>query len=192
MDREEVLKAIKRKELEETLKGECLATINERVSRYQELNFSQLTPNTHFAFVSVECINLYRDGYFLACIALCQAVAEAIVRLMCQRSKFSSISNDYEINIENLHKREIQPDCDELFKGIWKDRNNYHHLNPTVPTEKSKLQDIAKNKILTLHKIESRVFEFAWTKYGAISPRYPKYWDFNENGLLNVYLRLET
>ena len=192
MDREEVLKAIKRKELEETLKGECLATIDERVSRYQELNFSQLTPNTHFSFVSVECINLYRDGYFLACIALCQAVAEAIVRLMCQRSKFSSISNDYEKNIENLHKRGIQPDCDELFKGIWKDRNNYHHLNPTVPTEKSKLQDIAKNKILTLHKIESRVFEFAWTKDGAVSPRYPKYWDFNENGLLNVYLRFET
>ena len=192
MDREEVLKAIKRKELEETLKGECLATIDERVSRYQELNFSQLTPNTHFAFVSVECINLYRDGYFLACIALCQAVAEAIVRLMCQRSKFSSISNDYEKNIENLNKRGIQPDCDELFKVIWKDRNNYHHLNPTIPTEKSKLQDIAKNKILTLHKIESRVFEFAWTKDGAISPRYPKYWDFNENGLLNVYLRFET
>jgi hypothetical protein len=192
MDREEVFKAIKRKELEETLKGECLATINERVSRYQELNFSQLTPNTHFAFVSVECINLYRDGYFLACIALCQAVVEAIVRLMCQRSKFSSISNDYEKNIENLHKREIQPDCDELFKGIWKDRDNYHHLNPTVPTEKSKLQDIAKNKILTLHKIESRVFEFAWIKDGAISPRYPKYWDINENGLLNVYLRFET
>jgi hypothetical protein len=192
MDREKVLKAIKRKELEQTLRGECFATIDERVSRYQELDFSQLTPNTHFAFVSVECINLYRDGYFLACIALCQAVAEAIVRLMCQRSKFSSISNNYEKNIENLRKRGIQPDCDELFKGIWKDRDNYHHLNPTVPTEKSKLQDIAKNKILTLHKIESRVFEFAWTKDGAISPRYPKYWDFNEDGMLDVYLRFET
>lgn len=192
MNREKVLKAIKRKELEETLKGECLAKIDERVSRYQELNFSQLTPNTHFAFVSVECINLYRDGYFLACIALCQAVAEAIVRLMCQRSEFSSISNDYEKNVENLHKRGIQPDCNELFKGIWKDRNNYHHLNPTVPTEKNKLKDIAKEKILALHKIESRVFKFAWTNDGAISPRYPKYWDSNENGLLNVYLRFET
>ena len=192
MDREEVLKAVKRYQLEETLKGDCLATIDERVSRYQELDFSQLTPNTHFAFVSVECINLYRDGYFLACIALCQAVAEAIVRLMCQRSRFSSISNDYEKNIENLYKRKIQPDCNALFKEIWKDRDNYHHLNPTVPIEKSKLQDIAKKKILTLHKIESKVFDFAWTKDGAISPRYRKYWDFNEDGLLNVCLRFET
>ena len=89
------------------------------------------------------------------------------------------------------HKRAIQPDCDALFKEIWEDRNNYHHLNPTIPTEKSKLQDIAKSKIIALHKIESKVFEFNIVG-GAVSPRYPKYWDFNENGMLNVYLRFET
>jgi len=192
MDKEEVLKTIKRKQLEDTLKGDFLATIDERISRYQELDFSQLTPNTHFAFVSVECINLYRDGYFFACIALCQAVAEAIVRLMCERSTFSSISDYYEENVKNLHKRKIQPDCDELLKEIWKERNDYHHLNLNIPNEKSKLQEIAKGKISALHSIESKVFEFAWTKDGAISPRYPKYWDFNKDGLLSVYLRFET
>ena len=111
---------------------------------------------------------------------------------MCERSNFNSISQDYEENIENLHKRKIPPNCNELFKEIWKDRNSYHHLNPTIPTEKSRLQDIAKSKIITLHKIESMVFEFTWTKDGAISPRYPKYWDFNKDGMLNVYLRFET
>lgn len=191
MDREKILKAIKRKQLEETMQGDFLATLNERISRYQELDFTQLTPNTHFAFVSVECINLYRDGYFLACIALCQAVAEAIVRLMCERSKFNSVSQDYEVNIQNLHKRKIQPGCNELFKEIWKDRHDYHHLNPNIPTEKSKLQDIAKNKIAALHKIESTVFEFKFGD-GSVSPQYPKFWDFNENGMLNVYLRIET
>jgi len=191
MDREEVPKAIKRKQLEENLKGDFLATIEERISRYQELDFIKLTPDTHFAFVSVECINLYRDGYFLACIALCQAVAEAIVRLMCERSEFNSISDDYEKNIENLRRRRIQPDCDQLFKEIWKDRNDYHHLNPTIPTEKSKLQDIAKSKIVNLHKIESKVFDFTIVD-GAVSPTYPKYWDCDKNGLLNVYLRFKT
>ena len=191
MDREEILKAIKRKQLEEDLRGDFLATLNERISRYQELDFIQLTPNTHFAFVSVECINLYRDGYFLACIALCQAVAEAIVRLMCERSKFTSISNEYEKNVENLHKRKIEPDCKELYEDIWKGRNDYHHLNPTIPSEKSRLQDIAKSKIIALHRIESRVFEFKIVN-GAVLPIYPKYWDFDENGMLNVYLRFET
>ena len=104
MNEEEVLKAIKRKQLEKNMQGEFLATIGERISRYQELDFIKLTPNTHFAFVSVECINLYRDGYFLACIALCQAVAEAIVRSMCERSNFNSIGQDYEENSKNLHK----------------------------------------------------------------------------------------
>jgi hypothetical protein len=125
-------------------------------------------------------------------IALCQAVAEAIVRLMCERSKFNSISQDYEVNIENLHKRAIEPDCNALFKEIWQDRNNYHHLNPTIPTERNKLRDIAKTKIIALHKIESEVFKFSFTNDGAISPRYPKYWDFDKDGMLNVYLRFET
>jgi len=191
MDKEEVCKAIKRKQLEKNLQMEFLATIEERILRYQELEFIKLTPNTHFAFISVECINLYRDAYYLACIALCQAVAEAIVRLMCERNSFSSISEDYEKNIERLHKRAIQPDCDALFKDIWKDRNNYHHLNPTITTEKSKLQDIAKSKIIALHEIESKVFEFNIID-GAVLPKYPKYWGYDNNGMLNVYLRFET
>ena len=190
MDKEEVLKAINRKELEENLKQEFLATLHERISRYQDLDFIKVTPNAHFASVSAECILLYRDGHFLACVALCQAVVEAIVRLMCERSKFSSISEDYEKNVENLQKRKIEPDCSKLFKEIWKGRNDYHHLNPEIPTERSELQDIARSKIITLHKIESEVFYFDWTKDGAISPRYPKYWGI-KNGLLNVFLRFE-
>jgi hypothetical protein len=191
LDREEVPRAIRRRQLEEDLKGEFLTTLDERISRYQELDFIKITPNTHFAVVSVECINLYRDGYFLACIALCQAVSEAIVRLMCQRTKFSSISKDYEKNVERLHNRKIQPHCYTLFKEIWKDRDSYHHLNPSIPSEKGELQRIANNKIITLHEIESKVFEFT-VMNGAISPKYPKYWDFDENGLLSVYLRFET
>lgn len=190
MDREEIQGAIKREQLKDSLGQDFLATIDERLSRYQELDFIKITPNAHFASVSDECIRLYRDGYFLACIALCQAVAEAIVRLMCERSKFTSISNDYEKNVENLRKRNIKPDCNQLFKEIWEGRHDYHHLNPGIPTERSKLQEIAKSKIATLHKIESTVFEFT-IKNGAISPKYLKYWDINRDGYLNVFLRLE-
>ncbi len=189
MDKKEILKMVNRKRLEDDLKQFSLATIDERISRYQELDFIKITPNTHFASVSSECILLYRDAYFLACIALCQAVAEAIARLMCKKSKFTSISNDYEKNNENLHKRKIEPDCHELFKEIWEGRNDYHHLNPQIPTEKTKLQSIAKTKIVTLHKIESRVFEFK-IQDGAILTRYPQYWDI-VNGRINAFLRFE-
>ena len=190
MDKEEVLRAVKREQLKESLEQDFLVTINERLSRYQELDFVKITPNAHFASVSAECILLYRDGYFLACIALCQAVAEAIVRLMCERGKFSSISNDYEHNIEKLHKRRIEPDCYELFKEIWTGRHDYHHLNPRIPTERDKLHEIARSKIATLHKVESEVFGFD-IKDGAILPKYPKYWDINKDGLMNAFLRFE-
>lgn len=190
MDREEVLRAVNREQLRENLEQDFHATIDERLSRYQELDFIKITPNAHFASVSAECILLYRDGYFLACIALGQAVAEAIVRLMCKRSKFTSVSDDYEANVERLRNREIKPDCSQLFKEIWAGRHDYHHLKPRTPTERSKLQEIAKNKITTLHKIESTVFEFT-TKKGTISPKYPKYWDISKDGLLEAFLRFE-
>jgi len=190
MDMEEALRAIDREQLEESLKQDILATLDERISRYQELDFIKITPNAHFASVSAECILLYRDGYFLACIALCQAVAEAIVRLMCKRSKFTSISDDYKENVRRLHNREIKPDCNQLFKGIWVGRDDYHHLNPGIPTERNKLQEIARSKIVTLHKIEAIVFEFA-IKAGAILPKYPKYWDISKDGRINMFLRFE-
>jgi len=190
MDRQEALRAIKRKQLEDSLKQDIIATLDERISRYQELDFIKITPNAHFASVSAECILLYRDGYFLACIALCQAIAEAIVRLMCKRSRFTSISDDYKKNVKKLNNRKIKPDCNQLFEEIWVGRNDYHHLSPRIPTERNKLQEIARSKIVTLHKIESIVFEFA-IKDGAILPKYPKYWDINKDGLINAFLRFE-
>ena len=190
MNREEISEAIQRQQLADSLEQDFIGTLNERISRYQELDFIKVTPNAHFASVSAECILLYRDGYFLACIALCQAVAEAIVRLICKRSKFTSISDDYEENVRKLRNRKIKPDCNQLFEEIWVGRDDYHHLNPGIPTERNKLQEIARSKIITLHKIESIVFEFA-IKDGAILPKYPKYWDINKDGLINVFLRFE-
>lgn len=73
---------------------------------------------------------------------------------------------------------------------MWKDSNDYHHLNPKIPNERTKLKDIAKKKIVTLHTIETRVFEFSINN-GKILPKYPKYWDVNKDGLAEVFLRFE-
>jgi len=185
-------RTIKRHQLEGSLKEECLSTISDRVSRYLELNFIEIIPNEQpFAPVSAECIRLYRDGYFFACIALCQAVAEALVRFICERSKFgASLSKDFEKNVEKLYERKIEPDCNQLLKEIWEGRDDYHHLNPKVPTERVELKSIAKSKIISLHKVESEVFEFKWVG-GAIKPKYPKYWPEAKDGLISVFLRLE-
>jgi hypothetical protein len=188
--REEAYKAINRYQIENDLKQDFIATLNDRATRYLELDFIKITPNTHFASISAECILLYRDGYYLACIALSQAIAEALVRFMCDRSQFgASISKDFEENVKKLRERRIQPDCSEILMEIWKGRHDYHHLKPNVTADRKKLQEIAKNKIVLLHKVESAVFDFKIVD-DIVKPRYPKYWDI-KNGLANVFLRLE-
>lgn len=190
MDKEEMHRVIKRHQLEEALRQECLGSVSERITHYLELNFTQLTPNAHWASISAECILLYRDGYFLACIALCQAVAEAIVRDL-YRKNFNKVSSSFENSINKLcSKGKISLDCRTALEEIWKERNNYHHLNPEVPTEKIKLQATAKSKMTALHNVESEVFAFEWVG-GAIKPKYPEYWPDTQNGLLNVFLRFE-
>ncbi|MFC1902907.1 hypothetical protein ACFLX4_02430 [Chloroflexota bacterium] len=174
MNEEEIRETIRRHQQEDTLKQECLGTISERVARYLELDFIKVTPNEHFASISAECILLYRDGYFFACIALCQAVAEALVRFLYKRN-VCNVSHDFKKNIlVLLRRRKITTNCYKCLKEIWKGRNDYHHLNPKVPTEKIKLQAIAKSKMIALHDVESEVFAFEWVG-GAIKPKYPKY-----------------
>jgi hypothetical protein len=190
MGKEEMRKAIRRHQLEDTLRQECLDTISERITRYLELNFTELTPNAHWASISAECIRLYRDGYFFACIALCQAVAEAIVRDLYGKN-FNRASSSFENSVNRLcSKGKISLDCKRALEEIWKGRNDYHHLNPEVPTEREKLQVIARSKMIALHCIESEIFAFEWVG-GAIKPKYPEYWPDTQNGLLNVFLRFE-
>ncbi len=164
--------------IEDDLKGDFDFTLNDRVTRYLELDFIKITPNTHFASISAECIRLYRDGYYLACIALSQALAEALVRFMCDRSQFASISKHFEENVEKLRKRRIKPDCSKMLMEIWEGRDDYHHLEPTIPADRIKLQEIAKGKIILFHKVEAEVFA------------YPKYWDI-ANGSANAFLRFD-
>jgi len=191
MDEEEIRKAIRRAELEHTLKGECLSTISDRITRWLELDFPKIIPDTHFVFVSAECKTLYRDGYFFACIALCQAVAEALVRFMCERNEFgASISEHFKKNVKELSKRKKKPDCSKLLNEIWEDRPAYHHLNPEVPTNRKKLQATARSKIIALLNVESEVFASELVD-GVPKPKYPKYWPETQNGFRNVFLQFE-
>lgn len=193
MDKEEVHKAIKRRQLQDNLKQDFLASINDRISRYLELDFIQVVPNTHFAPITIECILLYRDGYFFACIALCQAVAEALLRFMCERNgRGSKGFVKFATNIRNFRelKDKIHLDWIETLERIWENRNDYHHLNPDVPTQKEKLIEIAKDKIVALLDVESKVFAFKWVD-GAIKRTHPEYWLETDSGHLNSYLRFE-
>lgn len=191
MDKETMRKALKKRLLEERLEQDFLATKNDRISRYLELDFIEIVPNTHFAPITIESMQLYRDGYFFACIALCQAVAEALLRFICERNgRGSNHPVKFEANIGKLRKLtdKIPPDWIEMLERVWEGRHNYHHLNPGVPTEKDKLKEIAKGKIVALLDVESKVFAFEWGD-GAIKQTHSEYWLETDSGHLDAYSR---
>ena len=51
-------------------------------------------------------------------------------------------------------------------------------------------ETLAKRNLQDLATIEKEIFG-ADIKNGALVPHYPKYWDLNEDGTTQAYLRLE-
>ena len=68
-------------------------------------------------------------------------------------------------------------------------RNDYHHLNPNVETDRQTLEELAKEKARLLAEVESEIFEFRIIN-GKLQPKYPKYWNISGNQA-QVFLRLE-
>ena len=180
---------IEEKEIEESLRAECEATLLERVSRYLEVKPHKISPDQHFAPVSGECAKLYRDGHFYGCIALTQAVAEALVRFMCQRNSWKPVKR-FEENVKKLGARTDHPAqiADQLLK-IWQGRDDYHHLNPSIQKDHRLLCALASEKARLLAEVEREVFRFT-TNEGKFVPKYPRYWDI-KGDLANVFLRFE-
>jgi hypothetical protein len=88
----------------ESIKQDFEQTLPKRVERYLQVKPHGIIPNTPFAVQSSECSLLYRDGHFYACIALVQAVTEAIVRYMCDID-FKRHEKVFEKNVEKLYTR---------------------------------------------------------------------------------------
>jgi len=66
--------------IEESIKNEVLRTLSDRAARFLEVRGMFLVPAGPFAAPSVECAEQFRDGHYFGCIALTQAVLEAVIR----------------------------------------------------------------------------------------------------------------
>lgn len=181
-------KIIEQKQVEDSLRQEFEANLKERAKRYLQVKPHGVIPATHFAAVSAEVTFLFRDGHYYGCIALTQAVADALARFMCERNSFSPGKN-FEKNVENLYTRRfITEDIRTAFLKIWEERNDYHHLNQNIEKDRRKLEVLAFEKARLLAEIESKVFHFTIVE-GALNPTNPKYWDISGEHT-EVFLRL--
>jgi hypothetical protein len=181
---------MKRVHTEHSIKEEFEQTLPSRVERYLKVKPHGIVPYTEFAPASAECALLFRDGHFYGCIALSQAVTEAIARFLCKKNGWKP-ENIFEKNVQKLQTRKIiSEEISSKFLKIWDKRDDYHHLNTNIETERSKLEKIAYEKALLLKEIESEIFKFSFVD-GKLLPENKKYWSVQKNGTVPVFLKLE-
>ena len=151
-----------------------------------------IIPNHYFAQASSECQTVFENRCYFACISLCQSLAEAYARFMYEVWSGKKPDDNFYGNITKMRASKVQPDVADLLNSIYggQQRHDFHHLNNTVPTEYQQLQSMATEKIDTLNKVESQVFEQRYVG-GKLWPRYPQYWKTPE-GKPNVFLRLDN
>ncbi len=175
---------------ENGIKQEFEQTLSSRVERYLKVKPHGIIPFTEFAPVSAECTFLFRDGHFYGAIALSQAVAEAIAKFLCQKNGWKP-KKSFEENVAKLETRQfISKNVKEKFLSLWEKRDDYHHLNPTIETDRQKLEALAYEKVAILKEIESEVFKFSIVD-GKLVPENRKYWSVQPNGTVPVFLRLD-
>lgn len=181
-------KLVEKAQLKDTLQQEFEYSLQQRIDRYLELKPHGIIPNSHFAAVSAECHLLYRDGHYYGTISLTQAVAEALLRFLCEKNELTLSSP--ENSVGKLQKKGIiSADQAQSFGSIRKDRNDYHHLNPKIERDRQKLELLAKEKLSCLKQIEEELFAYS-ANNGKLVPKFPKYWD-QKDGKVAVFLRLD-
>jgi hypothetical protein len=187
MNNEEMIQKIL---TQDGIKQEFDQTLSARVERYLRVKPHGIIPLTEFAPVSAECALLFRDGHFYGSIALSQAVAEAIVKFLCHKNGWKP-KKSFEENVAKLETRQfISKDIKDRFLSIWEKRDDYHHLNGTIETDRNKLEKYAYEKVYLLKEIESQVFKFSIID-GKLVPQNEKYWSLQPDGTVPVFLRLD-
>ena len=188
-------KIFKRHQIREQIEMHCLGLIEEKIDRYLEIEHQEIIGNHYFAEASLECIFLYRDGYFISTVMMSHAINEGIIKLLAERNnigiqKTTDNRKATEELIDELkNEKHISLKCATALKAIWASfRADIHHMNP--PIANIDFPVLAKRNIKHLSTIEKEVFGFDISD-GKLIPIHPKYWDVNPDGTINAYLRLE-
>lgn len=182
------MQAVRRAQLKDDLRQACEQTLDERVDRYLEIDHQGIIGNHYFAAASSECINLYRDGHFIATVMASQAVNEGILKFIAERSNIQA-RNHEELMEMLVTVGLISSDCADASERIWRSfRNDVHHMNPKVASIPFK--QLAKQNLQALAAVEREIFAVN-IEQGKLLPKQPKYWDVQKDGTVPVFLRLE-
>jgi hypothetical protein len=114
-----------------------------------------------FAAPSAECVRLFDNGHYFGCIALAQAILEAVIRYVWQIKLTKKPNHDRSFTriLEALHKKQfIADDLKTKLDQIWADRQSFHYLRTLVECDQRKLKESASNLLKLLDHLEREFF----------------------------------
>jgi hypothetical protein len=176
--------------VEGSIKNEVLHTLPERAAGFLQAGGMILVPEGPFAGPSAECIKQFRDGHYYGCVALTQAVIEAIIRHVWQVKlcKRKSQEGDFEKKLEALQKKGfINDEWKTRLDQMWAHRHAFYHLRPSVESEQRVLEETARNNLKLLDELERDFFGFG-VRDGFVVPDHPENWSINEGETL-IFVR---
>lgn len=94
MNNPDVEGKINRQRIKDNLISDFNTSIDERVDRYIGVGHQWIIGNHHFAMASSECINVYRDGHFIAAVMMSHSINEGIVAFVADRVKLPRNKSD--------------------------------------------------------------------------------------------------
>jgi hypothetical protein len=179
-----------RRRIEESIRDEVLRTLSDRATRFLQVRGTFIVPYGPFAAPSAECVKQFRDGHYFGCIALTQAVLEAIVRHFWQvkLQKKPTQGGKFETCLNALHdKKFISDEWKTKLDQMWTDRHTFHHLLPSVDSGQKDLEETARHALNLLNELERDFFGFS-APDGIVVPEHPEYWSIKDGESL-VYVR---
>jgi len=154
---------IRRIQLRERIESQCKSSIEEKITRYLEIEHQGIIGGHYFAEASAECIYLYRDGYFIAAVMMSHSINEGIIKFITERNhidkqkKNENTKTIEELIIEFKKRNIISDKCAEASMKIWGSyRANIHHMNPII--SKIDFKRIALQNLKCLSIIEREIF----------------------------------
>ena len=173
-------------DIEGNLRRRFESSIEGRVRRTKELQYKRVIGGHYFAVASAQCLELFRDGYFLGCIMCSQALLEATLKFVAQRNGLESKKEVEDLLRDLESKGVLNARGVTASKLAWRHRNDFHHLNPGV--SEIDLEAKAKECVEAICTLEDEIFDASF-EAGAIVPRNPNYWDVRADGTVPVFLR---
>jgi hypothetical protein len=153
-----------------------------------EIDHQGIIGNHHFAAASSECINLYRDGYYISAVMVSKAVNEGIAKFVAERNSIKERKEHGDLMDEFVQKGIMSLGCAQASGRIWGSfRNDVHHMNSKVAS--IPFYQLARRNLQDLATIEQEIFGTDHSD-GRLVPHHPQYWDVREDGTVPVFLRL--